>query len=509
MKNKLKIFRNIINYLLFFIVILIIFSTLWALRSYDNIQPEEILFYLSVPIDSTESGIIKDYLLTALLPAFLLSVIALYFIRELLKKLKKHIIIIYLTIFKKDFKIKVKGKVISIIINILLALTACLACYYCAKHLNLTNYISSQMVESTFIEDNYVDTKTVKLEFPKKKKNLIYIYVESLETTFFEESVGGSQKEELMPELRELIKDSINFSNTDKIGGAIQVSNLSWTTAGMISTTSGLPLKIAPEITNEGDFKSLLSGAYTLGDILKDEGYNQMIMVGSDSTFGNRDIYFKGHGNYKIYDYETAKELKKIADDYYVWWGFEDSKLFSYAKEEITKMSKEDKPFNFTLLTANTHSSDGYLETNCESKFQEKYANSIACSTKQVVEFVNWIKKQSFYQDTTIVITGDHLSMDTDFFKNISPDYTRTVLNMFINSSEKSNNTKNRLYTTMDLFPTTLVSLGVNIPNNRLGLGTNLFSDEKTILEKYGEEKVNEEIQLKSNFYNQKILANK
>lgn len=509
MKNKLKILRNIINYLLFFIVVLIIFSTVWALRSYDNIQPEEILFYLTVPIDSTESGIINDYLLTSLLPAVVLSIIPLYFLRELFEKLKNHKITTNLTIFKKNFEFKIKGKIISNIINLILFITTIIVIYNCADKLNLNNYISSQMVESSFIEENYVDAKKVKLEFPKKKRNLIYIYVESLETTYFKKDIGGNQQDELMPELRKLLDDSVNFSNTDKVGGATQISNLTWTTAGMVSTTSGLPLKITPGIANEGDFSSLLSGAYTLGDILKDEGYNQMIMFGSDATFGNRSIYFQGHGDYQIYDYKTAKENGKIADDYYVWWGFEDSKLFDFAKEEITKMSKNDKPFNFTLLTANTHSSDGYLEKNCESKFQEKYANSIACSTKQVAEFVNWIKKQSFYQDTTIVITGDHLSMDTDFFKNSNSDYTRTVLNMFINSAEKSINTKNRAFTTMDLFPTTLASLGVKIPKNRLALGTNLFSDEKTILEKYGQEKVNEEIQLKSSFYNEKILANK
>lgn len=509
MKKRLTNFRNIINYLLFFLVILIIFSTMWALRSYDNIQPEEILFYLTVPIDSTESGIINDYLLTSLAPAILLSSISVYFISEFFKKIKNHNIVTYINIFNKNIKFKIKGKIINLTTNIILLILAIVAIYYCADQLNLNNYISSQLVESTFIEENYVDAKDIKLEFPNKKKNLIYIYVESLETTYFKNDIGGNQQEELMPELRELVKDSVNFSNTDKVGGATQISNLTWTTAGMVGTTSGLPLKINPGITNERGFKSLLSGAYTLGDILKEAGYNQMIMFGSDATFGNRSIYFQGHGNYQIYDYDTAKENKKIAENYYEWWGFEDSKLLSYAKEEIMKMSEEAKPFNFTLLTANTHSPDGYLDKDCESKFSSNYANSIACSSKQIADFVNWIKKQSFYEDTTIVITGDHLSMDTNFFKNMDPNYIRTVFNMFINSSVESQNTKNRLYTTMDLFPTTLASLGVKIPKNRLALGTNLFSTEKTLIEKYGPEKVNEEIQLKSKFYNEKILANK
>ena len=59
----------------------------------------------------------------------------------------------------------------------------------------------------------------------------------------------------------------------------------------------------------------------------------------------------------------------------------------------------------------------------------------------------------------------------------------------------------------MDLYPTTLGALGVNIKGNKLGLGTNLFSDEKTLLEKYGVQYVNEELKKVSRYYNNTILV--
>ena len=58
------------------------------------------------------------------------------------------------------------------------------------------------------------------------------------------------------------------------------------------------------------------------------------------------------------------------------------------------------------------------------------------CSSKQVTEFVSWIQQQDFYENTTIVISGDHLTMDSDFCENIDPDYTRTVYNVIINCGE-------------------------------------------------------------------------
>ena len=58
----------------------------------------------------------------------------------------------------------------------------------------------------------------------------------------------------------------------------------------------------------------------------------------------------------------------------------------------------------------------------------------------------------------------------------------------------------------MDMFPTTLAAIGAEIEGNRLGLGTNLFSEEETLIEKYGFEEVNDQIRYKSDFYNEKLL---
>ncbi len=56
-------------------------------------------------------------------------------------------------------------------------------------------------------------------------------------------------------------------------------------------------------------------------------------------------------------------------------------------------------------------------------------------------------------------------------------------------------------YTTLDLFPTTLAALGVKIPGNRLGLGVNLFSKEKTLYERIGKDKLEDELTKKSEYY--------
>ena len=56
------------------------------------------------------------------------------------------------------------------------------------------------------------------------------------------------------------------------------------------------------------------------------------------------------------------------------------------------------------------------------------------------------------------------------------------------------------------MFPSILASLGVQIEGNRLGLGTNLFSDESTLLEIYEPKYVFDELKKKSHWYNKNLL---
>ncbi|MEG1301798.1 MAG: sulfatase-like hydrolase/transferase, partial [Erysipelotrichaceae bacterium] len=250
----------------------------------------------------------------------------------------------------------------------------------------------------------------------------------------------------LMPELTELTKEGISFSNNDKFGGPHTTYGSEWSVASMINMGAGIPLKIPMGRNSYGKSGSFLPGAITMGDILESQGYNQTIMFGADADFGGLTTYFNTHGKFNIFDHKAAIKKGLIPKDYNVWWGFEDDKLYDYAKNEITRLYKEDKPFNFTMETADTHFPDGYLSEKAEKKHSSQYANVISYSTKETVEFIKWIQQQPFYENTTIVITGDHPSMDKKFFKNFDPNYERTIFNLTLNSTVSSKNTKNRDY---------------------------------------------------------------
>ena len=51
------------------------------------------------------------------------------------------------------------------------------------------------------------------------------------------------------------------------------------------------------------------------------------------------------------------------------------------------------------------------------------------------------------------------------------------------------------------MFPTTLASMGVNIEGNKLGIGTNLLSEEITLIESLGVDLFERELSKKSKLY--------
>ena len=319
--------------------------------------------------------------------------------------------------------------------------------------------------------------------------------------TYADKNNGGIFEQNNIPELTILAQENEDFSGTQTtLNGGISLPGSTWTIGAMFAQTSGLPLK--SNVYNDMDTQdSFFSGVITLGDILEEEGYNQELMVGSDASFGGRALYFKEHGDYDIWDYNTAIEKGKISSEYLVFWGYEDQKLFSYAKEELERLSSEDKPFNFTMLTVDTHFPSGYACDLCGDEFgDDQYANVMACSSRQVAAFVEWIKEQDFYDNTTIVITGDHPTMNGDFTSAADKDYVRKTYTAIINSPTEKECDETRLFSTMDLFPTTLAAIGAKIEGNALGLGVNLYSDRQTLLEEYGIEEVEGELNKHSAF---------
>ena len=520
MKKIVKILQKIIKESIKILVILLFFSAIflsiglklgtnWAKENYNYSSFDEILYTLGTSVTTASRDVLIDFFINIIVPSLktTLIIFGCFILIYVLYKIfvRKTNIQLRLILFGK--KIVLHFNIIIVFLLILSVIPIYKlsdSIQYAMKELYIDEYLEANLHSSTFFEEEYVNPENVKLEFPKKKRNLIYIYLESMEATYADYDNGGGYPYNYIPNLTELAldDDNISFSNTDNLGGAHMTSGTTWTMGGIVAETAGVPIKnIFGPNSEESYAHGLVNGAYALGDILEKEGYNQSIMVGSDLSFGGRREYFKTHGKYKNYDLYTAREDEIIDDDYYVFWGYEDEKLFEYAKEELTNIASKDEPFNFTMLTVDTHAPNGYESDFCPNYSSKPYLNAIYCSDMQLGEFIEWIQEQDFYDNTTVILTGDHLSMANYPFEDVEDSYERRVYNLFLHSAVETDKTKNREFTTFDYYPTTLAALGVKIKGDKLGLGTNLFSDKKTLSERYGNDYIDKELSQRSTYY--------
>lgn len=488
--------KKIIHIIILILISLLFSGAIYLKNNFSIINFSEIIYSFKYGNDGMDYDILFKSALN-MLPAFILVFILLYVLFYDITFSKKKLIIKDKQIY--PFNIKYKKLLTSIIL--ILSIYSVLNC------LGLFNYVLSNTKNSTFIEENYINPKDAKVNF-KEKRNLVFIFVESLETSTFTKEQGGYWNYDLTPELYSLLndEDSVVFYNKDISQEINMIEGSSWTTASLVSNLSGTPLKVSLNTTIH-DKNSFMKNLYTLGDLLKDNGYHNEVISGARTSFGGLNELFKTHGNYSIIDENTLNKYNlTMTKDDIGKWGFNDKYLFETAKKRVETLSKNKEPFNLELITIDTHFVDGFVGKYSTKKYKTQYENAYATESKLTYDFISWLKKQDYYKDTTIVISGDHLTMQTSFFKG-KDIKDRYVYNCIINPITKNAKKEKRIITSLDNYPTIVYAIGGTIQNNRLGLGTNLFSSEKTLPEKYGLKKFETELNKNSKYYNNKIVG--
>ena len=476
------IFGTVLCAVLLAVACLCFFAARWYIKTYGDLGFDSILYTVFSDLGGVQSGLIWSFCLRAILPAVVCTAAG----------------TAALVLLRRSRGQRILTQVTALVLSLLMITQA-------AFSTGLPEYIYGLFNDSEVFETYYVSPEDVQITFPEEKRNLIYIFLESMEISYLSQELGGAMEENLIPELYELAGENINFSHNDEVGGFLPVTGTTWTIGAMVGHTAGVPLKLPPEVAENDygqDDKGFLPGIISLQDILAEEGYYQTLMVGSVASFGGRRQYYLQHGADHIYDISTARRDGIVPGDYFVWWGMEDKYLFEYAREELTEISQKDQPFAFTMLTVDTHHIGGYACEYCENVHEEQYSNVMSCSSRQVLEFVQWLQQQPFYENTTVIITGDHLSMDKGYFsRNVEDSYVRRNYNCFVNSAVDTAYSKNRSFSCLDMFPTTLAAMGCTIEGDYLGLGVNLFSGKPTLIEKIGYERFDRQVSMGSEYY--------
>ena len=304
---------------------------------------------------------------------------------------------------------------------------------------------------------------------------------------------------ELIPNLTHFAQNGVNFSANSAIGGHFESMGAKPTFPAIYSYMCGFP-PLALRFVK--DSKEIIC----ISDILHKNGYFNAIFTGARSTFGGYDSFAKEH-NLNAFDVHYFKENGLVAQDFEGHWGIEDAKLFALTKDFLRTYNKKE-PFALYISTVDTHF-PGFVDGEfCadlpfagldSGSGNALYESSIRCGDRIMGDFVQFVQDSRFGENTTIVILGDHLTMQPDF---IPPNTHRFVYNVFINPHFSKNPTrnyvKNRYLTNYDFTALMLDSLGFRV--EAFGLGRNPLYGQ-TLIEKYGLYELNRGLKMRTKFF--------
>lgn len=477
-KTHFDVKFSIKTFLIIFLLFIFHQSVLWGIKTFPFNDPQLVILTLQMPLDGFTFIFIKSYILKVFLPCLALSFFTSIFIKPWIESTRK------------------KNLILSVAI-IFATISSVLTLYNNIPIRMYQNYLSDDNLilhESKFFQSNYIhsDTITIKKSYDSTK-NLILIIMESIENSFVDSASGGNQQTNLIPELLPMDSNEYHFSHNKSIGGGFNSIGANSTISATIAKTTGAPLLVRRNFSD-----TLLEKVPSIYNLLQKFGYYNVFIQGTEAKFAGTKNFLLAHGINSLYDIHslTQADMENKYRHFHTFeMGITDRTILDISKHILDTLSQKQN-FSLTIATIETHFPYGFFNQKCEDKphnFSEQatFEATIRCASKDTRSFINWVKKQPFSQNTEIIIVGDHLFMG-DYLVDKSEE-NRRWYDLFIAPAVKPLNT-NRKFTSFDIAPTIIESLGFSINNHKMGFGVSLFSNESTLVEKIGIDSLNQEL---------------
>ncbi len=332
---------------------------------------------------------------------------------------------------------------------------------------NLYQLYSYRTIKASTDFDKYYHTPTIDKD-KINKKNIVYIYAESLERTYFDKNIFPS----LITELRDFQSKSIDFSNVE------QVIGVGWTIGGIVASECGIPLFTPSDGNSMGGSDTFLQGAKCLGDTFKDLGYYTEYIQGASTKFSGKNKFFTTHKFDKILGRDEL--VSTLEDKFYLnAWGLYDDSTFDIALKEYKSLKNKNRPFALFIMTLDTHHPDGHLSKTCKDlgiRYKDgsnPILNAVKCSDYLIAKFIKEIIKD---KNTVIVVASDHLAMKNSASMLLEKANRRGLFLLY--SIQNKHKVIPKKATTLDIAPTLLYQLDIDTD---YGLGRNLFKRDSLI----------------------------
>ncbi|SFG44319.1 Phosphoglycerol transferase MdoB [Halobacillus alkaliphilus] len=326
------------------------------------------------------------------------------------------------------------------------------------------NYLNEQKKE----ESN-------RLEGVAEGKNVIAISLESTQTFVVDNKLHG---EELTPYFNDLKEEGLYFDNFYH-----QVKQGRTSDSEFLLANSMYPLnRGAVFFTHSGNEYEAMP------ELLSENGYFTNVMHANDKTFWNRNVMYDSLG----YDEFFSKEDYEITPEKSHGWGYLDEYFF---EDSLQKMKEMDQPFYSKMITLTNHYPFSLPEEEImieegetSSGTLNRYFQTIRYQDEVLKQFVEDFKKSELYDDTILLIYGDHFGISENHQKamgeylgkdiNAYEQFQLQRVPMLVYGKDIPSETNHTVGGQIDLRPTITNLLGIE-DENPVQFGQDLLNKDR------------------------------
>ncbi len=331
---------------------------------------------------------------------------------------------------------------------------------------------------------NYTDNKYAipndELFGVAEGKNVIKIHLESFQSFLIDFELHG---EEVTPFINSLVHDQEeNFTYFENFFHQTEQGKTADAELIMDNSLYGLPQGSAFVTKGKNTYQALPS------ILRQQQGYTSAVFHGDGKSFWNRDEIYKEFG----VDYFFDAAYYDMSDDQVIGYGLKDKPFF---KESMPMLESLEQPFYAHFMTLTHHhpylideedASIAPAETGDGSV--DRYFQTARYLDESLEEFFTYLKQTGLYDDSVIMIYGDHYGISENHTRALSEIFEeemtpfkyaemQRVPFMIKIPGVKGKGIQSEYAGQVDAMPTLLHLLGIKA-QDYIGFGTDLFSEQ-------------------------------
>ncbi|MFG6114341.1 LTA synthase family protein [Halobacillus sp. MO56] len=330
----------------------------------------------------------------------------------------------------------------------------------------------------TYMRENTTNNEKTDLFGVAEDRNVIFVSVESMQNFVLDEKVNGKEITPFMNDLKES-SDTIFFPNFYH-----QTAQGKTSDSEFIVENSMYPLPRGAVY-----FTHAANEYNSLPEILNEEDYYTSVYHANNKSFWNRDTMYANLGYDKFFDEQSFEENEENS----FGWGLEDKAFF---EQSIKYLKEQEQPFYSKFITLTHHfpfelpEEKAHIDKyDSNSRTLNNYIPTARYTDESLKGFFQQLKDAGMYEDSIIVLMGDHYGI-SDFHNKAMSQFLGTEIDGYQHIQNQrvpfmihipgyeGGKQYDKIAGQVDVKPTLMHLLGIEEEND-LSFGTNLFADKR------------------------------